>query len=95
MYKNYDSGIHPRKMPAYEYRRQCHSYEEAKKAQVLALSVPSTHTLYSLLWQNVIAQTAEPFKMYFLPYINEITHLVFRKTLNVSVQLLRNYCFIL
>jgi len=47
-----------------------------RKAHVLALSVPSAHSLYSVLWQKVIA----PLKIYFLPYINEITHLVFRQT---------------
>lgn len=55
-------------------------YEEAKKAHVLALSVSSAQTLYSVFWQKVIAQTAAPLKIYFLPQINEPTHLVFQKT---------------
>jgi hypothetical protein len=51
-----------------------------RKTHVLALSVPSARILYSMLWQKVITQTVAPLKLYFLPYINKTTHLVFRET---------------
>jgi hypothetical protein len=78
MSENYDSVIHLTVRPA--CRRQYRNYEEAKKGARFSVKCAiSSHPIFGI-WQKVIAQTAKPLKIYFLPYIKETTNLVFRKT---------------
>jgi len=50
MYENYDSVIHLGEMPAYEYRRQYLTYEEAKKGTRSSVRCAiSSHSIFGFM----------------------------------------------